>query len=226
MCNFKSAIVTKSGEVYHHPLTDSHNDIIELFNLHNGENPQFTPVELVPDTDCFDVDTYKFRFDAERPGWATDEWVERVTKKMRAIVREMIFTKKAKILVGGAYLLGAGAKVGKIIQGRIVAISKDLNLAYADLAGVNFAHANLAHVNLAYANLAHANLAGVNFAHANLAGVNFAHANLAGVNFAHAYLAYANLAYVNLAGVNLAGAIRYVDAPAGWKIENSFLVKE
>ena len=141
MCQWKSAIASKSGEIYHHPLTDSHNDLIALFKLHDGKNPQFTPVKFLPGKDWLNVYSYKLKFDAERPDWADNEWVKSVSETMRTIIAGMIVNDKQTILVGGAYLFGPKAEITKVVAGRIVAVHKNANLAGADLARADLAGA-------------------------------------------------------------------------------------
>ena len=164
MCNFKSAIISRGGEVYHHSLLDGHNDIIDLFNLRDTENPHWTPVEFLPGDDMLDLDGYTFKFDAERPVWADDDWVETAQTKLRNIVKTMIVDKDTKILVGGTYLIAPKIRVNKVIGSRIRLAAE------ADLSGANLSWANLSGANLSGANLSEANLSGANLSEANLSG--------------------------------------------------------
>ena len=168
MCQWKSAIISRSGEIYHHPLVDSHNDLIDLFNLQDGKNPQFTPIEFLPGKDWFDVDAYKFTFDAERPDWADDDWVESATRKLKSIIKGMIVNEPVKLLAGGAYLIGPKAKITKIVSGRILAVDPRANLYGANLYGADLYGANLSRADLSRANLYGAIMSGADLSEANI----------------------------------------------------------
>ena len=158
MCNFMSVIISRGGKVYHHPLLDSHNDIIDLFGLRDGENPQWSPVEFSPGDDMLNLDAYTFKFDAERPTWADDDWVELATTKLRNIIKTMIVDKDTKILVGGeTYLIAPGVKVDRVIGGRIKS-AKEANLYGANLHGADLREADLRWANLSGVNLHGADL--------------------------------------------------------------------
>ena len=219
MCNFKSAIVSRSGVVYHHPLVDGHNDLIDLFGLHDEISPQFTPVEFLPGNDMLDLDKYSFIFDKKQPSWADDDWIELATTKLRNIVKTMIVDKDTKILVGGTYLIAPNIKVGKVIGGRIK-LAKEANLYGANLHGTDLYGADLSGANLSGADLYKANLSGANLSGANLYGTNLSEANLYGAD-----LSGANLYKADLSGADLSGANRYDNPPNGWEIENGIFVK-
>ena len=160
MCNFKSAIISQSGEIYQHPFLDSHNDIIDLFHLQDGENPHWTPIEFLPGLDVFNLDTYTFKFDAERPFWADDDWIEQAKTKLSNIIKMMIVDKDTKILVDGAYLIKPKIKISKIITSRIL-LAKE-----ADLSNANLFRADLSKADLSRADLSGANLSGANLSRA------------------------------------------------------------
>jgi hypothetical protein len=132
VCNFLSAIVSRKGEVYCSPLLDSHNDIIDYFGLRDGNAPQFTPVEFTP-KDWFDPETWTFKFDAERPDWADDEWIESATTELRRRVEAMIVTEDRMVLVGGAWIIGPNARIGRTFGCRILAAHKTASLSRANL---------------------------------------------------------------------------------------------
>ena len=146
MPRWKSAIISRSVEVYHHDLLDSHNDLVDLFKLKKEDH--WTPIEFIPGEDWFNLDTYRFTFDAERPTWADDEWLESATNKMRKIVERYIVHGDNPILVGGAYLFAGDSKVAKVVGGRVLAAQKVANLYGANLKGANLEWANLEGANL------------------------------------------------------------------------------
>jgi len=117
MCEIFSGIGTRTGQLYTSDVTDSHNDLFDIYNL---REQQCTPVEFLLGTDPTDVSTYTFRFDAERPAWADDEWVERIKAEWTRRIEKMIVRDKRKILAGGCWILGDGAVVGQTISVRLV----------------------------------------------------------------------------------------------------------
>ncbi|MDY7011574.1 MAG: pentapeptide repeat-containing protein [Planctomycetota bacterium] len=225
MCRFKSAIATQSGEIYHDPFIDSHEDIIELHHIHNGGlRPRYTPIEFKADgEDLFDPDKYRLVFDAERPDWADDDWVVRVTKKMGSIIRAMIITDERKVLSGGCYIFGPGAVIRRVIHGRIIAISAKANLHGAHLEGANLEGAYLYGADLRGANLQGADLEGANLSGADLERADLEGANLRGANLEGAYLYGADLRGANLQGADLEGAnLRGADL-RGAHLERAYL---
>jgi hypothetical protein len=219
MCNFKSAIISQSGEIYQHPFLDSHNDIIDLFHLQDGENPHWTPIEFLPGLDVFNLDTYTFKFDAERPFWADDDWIEQAKTKLSNIIKMMIVDKDTKILVDGAYLIKPKIKISKIITSRIL-LAKE-----ADLSNANLFRADLSRADLSRADLSGANLSGANLSRANLSGADLSGADLSGANLFRADLSNANLSGADLSGADLSNAFCDSNPPESWKIENNQLVK-
>ena len=123
MCKFKSAIVTRTGELYHSELTDSHTDIIDLYGLKEGKSGQnFVRVEFTPN-DFKTIDdpaTYSLKVDEDSiPKWFDDDLRADVVKKLSALVRQMVVSDERKILAGGEYILIDGAKVDRAILCRI-----------------------------------------------------------------------------------------------------------
>ena len=121
MCEFKSAIVTATGDLLHNPFTDSHEDLVRLFKLNDtatvrGE-PRFCRVEFKPENrdGLADVDKYVLRVDEERkPEWFDEKMEKSTVAKLRLIIAGMIISGEVDILIGGAYILAKGAKVGTV----------------------------------------------------------------------------------------------------------------
>jgi len=254
MCQFLSAIVLQTGSVLCEPMIDSHETLMKLFRVHERQDAppdcqKFVRVEFAPPIGddgrpaYFAFEQYSLRLDeSATPSWWTKELQDTVRGVLIDRLRVMLITDDSRlVLVGGAWLLGDGAKVEQLIGGRVLAVHSGANLAGANLAGANLDGANLAGANLAGANLDGANLDGANLAGANLAGAYLAGANLAGANLAGAnlagayldgayldgaYLASANLARANLArayldGAYIAGARRDANPPPGWMINGN-----
>ena len=117
MCNFKSAIVTRNGKLLHNAFLDSHEDIVDLFNLHDNGMDNFVKVEFIPHGKFWEIDNYKFKINEydeyKVPSWWTKELEEKTIQNLTKIIKNMIFSGKRKILVGGKYIL-YNAEINKI----------------------------------------------------------------------------------------------------------------
>lgn len=110
MCQFLSAVVSKNGEVYCDPFIDSHEEILQRFNL-KDDNSEFIKnivrVEFIPQNDdWFDVDNYNLRVDENStPAW----WIEveqSVRQNLSDRIKRMIVDKaENKVLCGGVYIV-------------------------------------------------------------------------------------------------------------------------
>jgi hypothetical protein len=124
MCQFLSAIVTRQGNVYCNPLTDSHEDLIEIFGIKDTKPMQnFVRVEFTPETttDMVNVEKYKLRVDEpSTPNWFDNELREKTIDRLKAILNKMIITEDRKILIGDAFIIDH-AKIDSLRFGRVVA---------------------------------------------------------------------------------------------------------
>ena len=118
MCTFKSAIITKSGDVLHSPFTDSHEDLVRLFKLNDSADvrgePRFARVEFRPEfrKDSADISKYSLLIDAARtPDWFDSAMHASVVSRLSLIIKDMIITGDVDLLVGGKYILAVGAHV-------------------------------------------------------------------------------------------------------------------
>ena len=126
MCNFLSVLVLKNGDVRHHPMLDSHSDLIAYFNLPDTSayHQHFAKAELTP-VDWLDASTWKWRIDEEtRPGWLDD--VEgRAEKATRAIAQRMVITDGVtppRLIVEGCWIVGGRSVVRDVRSGRIMCV--------------------------------------------------------------------------------------------------------
>jgi hypothetical protein len=110
MCQFLSAVVSKSGEVYCNPFIDSHEEIIQYFNLRDDPSQfinNIVRVEFTPkDDDYFGVENYQLRVDENSiPSWWVD--VENsVRQNLTDRIKRMVIDKaENKILCGGVYFV-------------------------------------------------------------------------------------------------------------------------
>jgi hypothetical protein len=127
MCNFKSAIVMKNGDLLHNPWTDSHEDLVQLFKLNDTATPageaRFCRVGFKPESasTAGDVDTYKLWVEETiKPEWFGDAQEKSTIEKLRLIVSGMIITGAEGLLCGGAYILAKGAKIDCVKNARIL----------------------------------------------------------------------------------------------------------
>ena len=121
MCEFKSAIVTRQGKVLHHHASQSHEDLIEFFQLRdNGTN--FVRVEFVPKGRAYaTLDAYELKLDeTEAPPWWDEKLIKSTTKSLRLVIKNMIVTEERNILLGGYWIFGDGGIVGKVVNGTIM----------------------------------------------------------------------------------------------------------
>ena len=121
MCNFLSALVLQNGDVLHHPMLDSHSDLVTYFKLPdaNAHIRRFAKVELVP-VDWMDASTWTFRLDENTaPAWWGDVAAD-AESKLRAIANRMILRDgERELIVDGCWIVGGTAKVRDVRSGWI-----------------------------------------------------------------------------------------------------------
>ena len=125
MCRFMSAIVMGNGDILCDPEhTDSHEDLLLANGIRDGyaQAGGFARIEFVPGDD-HDI--------ASLPDWTLVMYVDNVPNwfdhaavraKMEAIVRRMLVDTARTIILGGCWILLDGAKVDRMIGGRVVAM--------------------------------------------------------------------------------------------------------
>ena len=120
MCQWKSAIVTRQGEVLHHWNVDSHENLVDLFDL-KDKLDYFVRVEFTPtDNKYADVSAYVLKVDEKAtPAWFED-YRESVTEKLRAIISRAIITGGRRIIVDGEWILAGEAKLERLCGGRVI----------------------------------------------------------------------------------------------------------
>ena len=126
MCDFLSVLVLKNGHVLHHPMLDSHADLVAYFDLPD-DTPfleRFAKAELTPN-DWLDPDTWTWRIDeAMRPQWL-EEVEARAEQAARTIARKMILTDNSKLprlIVDGCWIVGGKAVIRDVRGGRIIRV--------------------------------------------------------------------------------------------------------
>ena len=129
MCEFKSAVITRDGKVWHSEFTDAHEDIIEMYDLYEGSpetntvrGANIVRVEFVPDwKKPFDLDRWDFRVDEPSPPeWFTDSVRDAAVSQLRDIASGMMVTDgEVRLVIGKSLLVGGGARVRRASFARI-----------------------------------------------------------------------------------------------------------
>jgi len=117
MCNFLSAVVSRTGEVYCNPLIDSHEDIIDYFDIRDTGMQHIVRVEFSPKEkkDLIDIEKYELRVDElSTPEWF-NEYKESAIEKLKLVAKNCIIKENKKIVMG-ACIIGDGITIGKLIN--------------------------------------------------------------------------------------------------------------
>ena len=229
MCKFMSAIVTRNGDIFQYPETDSHEAIIAAHGFRDDGAPlasrSWVRVEFTPPADVKEIaDEAKWTLNVDEVG-LPDWWEEKraaIRSDLWARIKRMMINDERECLIGGSWIILSGAKIRRMIGSRIVLVAKD-----ADLSGAYLRNASLSGASLSGANLTYANLSDASLRNADLSGANLRNADLSGAHLWGADLRNADLWGADLSGADLSGARRYAtDAvPEGWKLEKGILVK-
>ena len=125
MCNFLSVLILRDGSVRHHPMLDSHADLVTYFKLpdENPHIPYFAKAELTPE-DWTDAATWRWRIDeAVSPVWLTEDIERAAEAATRAIAQRMVLvTGEHQLIVDGCWVVAGNAKVRDVRSGRIVRV--------------------------------------------------------------------------------------------------------
>jgi len=141
MCNFLSVLVLKDGSVRHHPMLDSHSDLVRYFKLPDTDAfvHHFAKAELTPTTDWTDASTWAWRIDEDvRPVWLTDDVEHAAEAATRAIAQKMVLKDVDRdLIVDGCWIVAGASKVRDVRSGRIVRV-QDSASVYVTFAGARF----------------------------------------------------------------------------------------
>ena len=122
MCEFISALVLRNGDLVCDPEhTDSHEDLVDSIGYADKGNDAFVRVEfLPPDGNYADANAYGLRVDEDvKPDWFNDALEQRIIESLRDRVRRMIVADERRMLLGGCWILAAGANVRRAVKARI-----------------------------------------------------------------------------------------------------------
>jgi hypothetical protein len=124
MCNHKSAIVMRNGDLLHSCWTDSHEDILEFNGIKDDGKQAFIRVEFSPkDIDGYkDISKYLLQVDQpETPEWWTEDLRNRTFERLKDIVQRELVTEDRQCLIGGPWIV-VGAKIHRISHARVLYI--------------------------------------------------------------------------------------------------------
>jgi hypothetical protein len=125
MCQFLSAIVSRNLEIYWSPFTDSHEDLIDLFQIKDRMiNSNFVRVEYISQNNKYwDIDSYKLRLDEMEECKWYEENRELIKEKLNEILKKIILIGETReILIGGKFIL-KDCNIGKIKNCFVLSIS-------------------------------------------------------------------------------------------------------
>ena len=129
MCQFKSAIVLKNGDVIHSDYSDSHEDLIDMLELSDKGMGAFVRIEFIPEENKYsDYELYTLKVDQQdTPDWWNEDLIKRTTDHMREIIKRMIIKTNKKCLIGGSYIID-GAKIGRCVSSNIIVMLGSSNV--------------------------------------------------------------------------------------------------
>ena len=127
MCNFKSALFLKNGDMVESEHTDSHESLILSAELRDNSEffQYFVRVELNPPEDLNNIsDIKKWRFKVDQLD--TPDWWSKIKnnceEKLRTKVSKMILVNEKKnILLGGTWIL-VNSNIQEVHNSRIISI--------------------------------------------------------------------------------------------------------
>ena len=132
MCNFMSVLVLKDGSVRHHPMLDSHSDLVRYFKLPDTDAfvHHFAKAELTPTTDWTDASTWAWRIDEDvRPVWLTDDVEHAAEAAARAIAQRMVLKDvDHTLIVDGCWIVAGRSKIRDVRSGRIVRVQDSASI--------------------------------------------------------------------------------------------------
>ena len=133
MCNFLSVLVLKDGSVRHHPMLDSHSDLVRYFKLPDTDAfvHHFAKAELTPTTDWTDASTWAWRIDEDvRPVWLTDDVEHAAEAAARAIAQRMVLKDvDHTLIVDGCWIVAGRSKIRDVRSGRIVRVQDSASIS-------------------------------------------------------------------------------------------------
>ena len=133
MCRFLSVLILPSGEVLHHPMLDSHSDLVTYFDLRDDtpHRQHFAKAELTPsETTWLDPDRWTWQLDEPtRPDWLTVDIEQDAARRTRDLARRMVIaTGTRTLVVDGCWIVGGSAIVNDVRAGRILRVQDSASI--------------------------------------------------------------------------------------------------
>lgn len=127
MCNFLSVLIAKNGDVLHHPMLDSHADLVTYFHLPDTSVAiqHFAKAECVPPSDGWlTPDTWRWHLDEpSRPVWLTEDLEREAEAATRRIAQRMILSEgEHRLIVDRCWIVGGTAVVRDVRGGRLICV--------------------------------------------------------------------------------------------------------
>ena len=133
MCNFLSVLVLRDGSVRHHPMLDSHSDLVRYFEMPDTDAfvHHFAKAELTPTTDWTDAATWAWRIDEDvKPVWLTDDIEAQAEAATRAIAQRMVLKDvDRQLIVDGCWIIAGASKIRDVRSGRIVRVQDSASIS-------------------------------------------------------------------------------------------------
>ena len=122
MCKFLSAIVLKNGDLICDPFIDSHEVLIENYNLRDNNTNNFIRIEYSPNNnDYFDLTKYKLHIDEiSIPNWFTNDLNDIITNRLNNILNKIIIKESQDILENRVAILCDGVTVDVVNNCKII----------------------------------------------------------------------------------------------------------
>ena len=134
MCKFFSVLVLRDGSVRHHPMLDSHSDLVRYFQMPDADAfvHHFAKAELTPVDDWTDASTWQWRIDEDVwPVWLTDDIAASAEAATRAIAQRMVINNVARdFIVDGCWIIAGTSKVRDVRSGRIVRVQDSASISH------------------------------------------------------------------------------------------------
>ena len=124
MCQFKSGLVFRGGELFTSPFTDAHEDLIALRGLTDycyAVAQNWIRVEYTPDEKFL---TWTLNVDeSQTPAWFDEDTRAAVIAKFERLIAAMTVRSNRSIVVGEEVIVAAGGIVERLVEARAIVLS-------------------------------------------------------------------------------------------------------
>ena len=135
MCNFFSFLLFRTGEVFYHPLTNLHEDLIALRGLSDLPDSleTFARVEVLPPVNLGtieDLDSWIVGSNS-KPDWFYDA-LDKGRRAIYGVLERSLIKDSREALVGGIYVLLKGSSVRYLTHCNIPLVIKESQVGSAE----------------------------------------------------------------------------------------------